>query len=240
MRYILIGAVLAFAVPAAANATVTVFSGQDDGAAVGGTFTNSDAAASNFFAAALPYSPLLTTGFETLPVGYSASYSLPAASVAITGTNFGAGVSGISNTTLGNLYGFDVGNGAGKWLGFPTGDATFTFAGSTHAFGFYSTGVQSVFGTTFQVSFTDGSSQLLNVPVNVNGGVNFFGLVDTKAFSKITISRPGNDAWGIDNVSYGFPAASPTPEPASWALMLGGFGMLGTAMRRRKATPLAA
>jgi len=28
--------------------------------------------------------------------------------------------------------------------------------------------------------------------------------------------------------------SSPTPEPASWALMLGGFGLVGGAMRRRK------
>jgi len=29
-------------------------------------------------------------------------------------------------------------------------------------------------------------------------------------------------------------AESPTPEPATWALMLGGFGLLGSSMRRRK------
>ena len=32
-------------------------------------------------------------------------------------------------------------------------------------------------------------------------------------------------------------AASPTPEPAIWALMIGGFGLVGTAMRRRAAVP---
>ena len=30
------------------------------------------------------------------------------------------------------------------------------------------------------------------------------------------------------------------PEPASWALMLGGFGMIGGVMRRRKVTFAAA
>ena len=34
-------------------------------------------------------------------------------------------------------------------------------------------------------------------------------------------------------------AAPGVPEPASWALMLGGFALLGTATRRRPATAAA-
>ena len=33
--------------------------------------------------------------------------------------------------------------------------------------------------------------------------------------------------------------ASPIPEPAGWALMIGGFGVLGAAIRRRKRTKVA-
>ena len=36
-------------------------------------------------------------------------------------------------------------------------------------------------------------------------------------------------------IFYGTSASSPTPEPASWALMLGGFGLVGGAMRSRRA-----
>ena len=36
----------------------------------------------------------------------------------------------------------------------------------------------------------------------------------------------------IDNLVVNVAAA--VPEPASWAMMVGGFGMLGAAMRRRK------
>jgi hypothetical protein len=36
----------------------------------------------------------------------------------------------------------------------------------------------------------------------------------------------------VDN---GLPNAAPTPEPASWALMIGGFGMIGSTLRRRRA-----
>jgi hypothetical protein len=31
------------------------------------------------------------------------------------------------------------------------------------------------------------------------------------------------------------PPATPAPEPASWAMMIGGFGAIGTALRRRRA-----
>ncbi len=40
----------------------------------------------------------------------------------------------------------------------------------------------------------------------------------------------------IDNVVFDVrQSAAPVPEPASWAMMLGGFGLIGSAMRRRRA-----
>jgi len=218
--------------PVAAHAQM-VFTGADDGAPVGGIFTNSDAAFAAFFGDALPYSPLITNGFSTFATGYSTSYSLLNATLTVNDTNYGVGYSGINDTTYGNLYGFDVGTGTGKYLGIVDGSATFAFNGSTHAFGFYATGVQTIFGTTFEVTYANGTSKSFAVPVNGNGGVNFFGVVDPVAFSSITIYRPGIDAWGIDNVSYGFPAAA-VPEPASWAMMIGGFAFVGAALRRRR------
>ena len=41
----------------------------------------------------------------------------------------------------------------------------------------------------------------------------------------------GQPAFEIDNVAFN----SAVPEPATWAMMLGGFGLIGAAMRRRKA-----
>jgi len=38
----------------------------------------------------------------------------------------------------------------------------------------------------------------------------------------------------VDNLTLGIANAPAVPEPASWALMLGGFALLGDAMRRRK------
>jgi hypothetical protein len=41
----------------------------------------------------------------------------------------------------------------------------------------------------------------------------------------------GQPAFEVDNVAFN----SAVPEPATWAMMLGGFGLIGAAMRRRKA-----
>jgi hypothetical protein len=56
-------------------------------------------------------------------------------------------------------------------------------------------------------------------------GVAYTGAVDTVGF----YGRPGY--WALDNVAFAGPGA--VPEPASWALMLGGFGLVGAALRRR-------
>jgi len=243
MKNMIFATALAFALPAAAGATITTFSGQDDGAPVGGTFTNSDAAAANFYAAALPYAPLVTTGFETIPVGFSHHYALPDATLHLTAGDYGPLYSGVTNAAVGlpydRLYGFDVGTGSGNWLGFYAGSATFSFNGlASHAFGFYATGTQDVFGHDFFLTIDNDPSQAFLLPVNVNGGVQFFGLVDTDAFHSITIWRPRYDAWGVDNVSYGVPQGA-APEPASWALMLCGFGLVGGAMRGRRTVSFA-
>jgi hypothetical protein len=66
-----------------------------------------------------------------------------------------------------------------------------------------------------------------NFSIGAPGGTIRLGLSDNSAIAS------GND-FGVDNVRL-----AGVPEPASWALMIMGFGGLGVAMRRRRAATFA-
>jgi len=74
-----------------------------------------------------------------------------------------------------------------------------------------------------------------------NGGGNPTN-VDTSVFYRFDAGTTGitsftlNFAASSNAVLFQTGVPSPTPEPAAWAMMLGGFGLLGTAMRRRRRT----
>jgi hypothetical protein len=210
--------------------TITPFTGSDDGAPITGPFPLSAAAQTAFLAAA---GPTTTSNFGSLPVGVYTPFTLaPGVTVSWNAPNFGNGFSGISNTTLGNLDGFCVTPGCSQWFGSPEGTATYSFATPITAFGLWLTGVQTVFTTSFTLTFNDGAAETINLPINVNGGTTFYGFTDSATFSSITITNLSNDAWGQDVVSYST-QSSTVPEPSS--LLLLGSGALGLAgMIRRK------
>ncbi|MFZ2988830.1 PEP-CTERM sorting domain-containing protein [Ideonella sp.] len=215
----------------AAQSAINTYSGSDDAADTSGPWTQSAAAETSFGSAAAGFGSLQTLTFEAQALGMG-GFTQGNASVAISGSDYGNGFSGVSNTTFGNLYGFNVTSGGSQWLGAPAGSATFTFAGGTHAFGAYFTGLQTVFSgsSLMVVTFNDGTSQTLAVPVNANGGASYFGFTNTNAFSSVTLSNVSNDAWGVDNVSF---TVTSVPEPGSMALMVAGLAMVGAARRRR-------
>jgi hypothetical protein len=59
--------------------------------------------------------------------------------------------------------------------------------------------------------------------------------VTLRISQSLSYSAAGGESYGIGRLgSAEVGSASPAPEPASWAMMVGGFGLLGATMRRRK------
>lgn len=48
-----------------------------------------------------------------------------------------------------------------------------------------------------------------------------------------------NDGASLDEVRFVFSPTTAVPEPTTWALMIGGFGMMGAVLRRRRAAAFA-
>jgi hypothetical protein len=238
-RFVARAALIALAVCATSQAGIVTFVGQDDGAPATGPFPLSTAAQTSFETAAAAFGPLNTITYESLATGfYSPITAAPGVTITLPGTdpNIGPGVSGISDTTLGNLYGFNTTPEGSQWLGFPVGSATFTFATPTNSFGTFLTGLQTVFSDTtdLQITFNDGTSELLTPPINVNGGAEYFGFTDTTAFSSVTITNLSEDYWGIDDTTYNVDTAA-TPELGSLSLIGVGLAGVGLVLRRKRA-----
>lgn len=82
------------------------------------------------------------------------------------------------------------------------------------------------------VTFGDNSAQLFALTVgNVN---SFFGLTSDKLIKSIAFGpggqRTNSVSFALDNLTIG----NAVPEPATWAMMILGLGMVGAAARRRR------
>ena len=80
--------------------------------------------------------------------------------------------------------------------------------------------------TAAQFAFFGGGVANLFVPLNFAAGTN------TLVFSYSGDAQGlGDEAWGLSNVVV---SGGAVPEPASWAMLIAGFGMVGYASRRRR------
>lgn len=105
--------------------------------------------------------------------------------------------------------------------------ATFTFATPITAFG-----IDIAFNRAEIASFSGGISGSLALSANTPG---FFGAISDTPFSTVVVDVSGAPSIGFDALAFGNAAATPVPEPATWAAMIAGFGLVGGAMRRRAA-----
>lgn len=123
---------------------------------------------------------------------------------------------------------------------------TITFDTAVSAIGFYGTDIGDINGQlSLQVTRATGIETIL-VPHTRNapdGSLLFFGLIDKEnPFTAIRFFNTGgtSDVLSIDDIVVGDPdQVAAVPEPASWAMMIGGFGVMGASLRRRQRVAIA-
>ena len=92
-------------------------------------------------------------------------------------------------------------------------------------------GTGSFGDSTYLVNFT--------IPNAVTTTISFTGATN-EAASNSDGTTGGNEAYGVDNFRLTGTAVSgpgAVPEPASWAMMIAGFGMMGAGLRYRRRRP---
>lgn len=232
-------AAIAAGVSTPAFAAPTVFFGEDVAANTSSTtFANATAARNNFFA---NLNGVGTETFESLSGGTPIALTFPGAGTAtLTGTG------SVTGAPIGGRYAFSGTN----YYQAQAGNFTVNFSDAIAAFGFYATDIGD-YGGQLQLQLTNslGVVSLLNVgnTIGSNGSTSgsnlYFGFYDTaNTYTSISfLNSSGSDGFGFDDLSVGsvtqvMPAV---PEPATWAMMIGGFGMVGGSMRRRRAVRVA-
>ena len=148
-------------------------------------------------------------------------------------------------TLVGKINAFETNFGRSYGLGIGGGGLAVGFAGNVvqylDGFGFIE---QAAFPLGFDPSAYN------SYRLSVSGGLQSFSINGTSVYSNLTINGPAapstiyfGDGTGFANASanirsvvFTFPGAGGVPEPASWALMITGFGLAGGAIRRRRET----
>ncbi len=108
------------------------------------------------------------------------------------------------------------------------------------AFGFFGTDIGDL-GGSLALRLTDefGNLSYINAGNTIggaDGSTLYFGFLDrTTRYTQVLLTNNnGNDQFSYDDFSIGTPGAvNSVPEPASWAMMVAGFGLVGAMTRRR-------
>ena len=136
--------------------------------------------------------------------------------------------------------GVDVIDGAFYQLHFDTGFVANLTAGSARyaaAIGTLSSGVFTPFATGSDIRSYRGNmiSGVYSAPVLVSGTGSGSGHVAVRLAQAGTLSVAGqSDYFGFDNVVLTVELPGGVPEPATWTMLIAGFGLTGAVLRRRQ------
>ena len=221
------------AMPGYAFAAPIVYSGFDSGASAPGA--NATAAAAAFD---LAVSGASIETFEGFTVGANTN-GLSGPGYTISSTGFQ-----IRNTSACDLplCGSNTTAGGENFAYSISADAalTFVFMNPIKAFGAIFGGLQT--GTN-ALKWSDGGNDysLAINPDSIDGGFAFVGFYDANAsISSVTLDIPF-DLISVDDVRYGpTDVMGNVPEPATWAMLVLGFGVVGAAIRSRRTVRRAA
>jgi hypothetical protein len=87
---------------------------------------------------------------------------------------------------------------------------------------------------SFTLNFADGSTQVLD-PQGVNPSWAYFGFNSDVGFQSITVKPAATSQvlFYMDDLTIGEGVAA-VPEPATWGMMIVGFAVIGSTMRRQR------
>jgi hypothetical protein len=130
--------------------------------------------------------------------------------------NFGATISGAS-TTFDDIFQFTI-----PQDGKGSGSLSTSFSSPMNQL---TIGQVLVNGISYALTSSSGGQSLTvsGIPI-LNGVMNTIEVKGTNSASAVAATYTGTATF----------AAGAVPEPASWAMMIGGFGLIGAAMRRRR------
>jgi hypothetical protein len=215
-----------------AEAAMAVFSGYDAFATDVQARPNSDAARDAYLAATAGHGVDHLASFET---GFGSFDSLDlGGGGAVTGLDYFGAQQSVRATPVcfSSLCGYNTTPGGAGFLSLYGGEATFSFTDPILAFGAYFSGAQ-IDGVT--LTFNDGEVRTIDVPGHY--GIDFVGFSDpAKAISQVKLNI-GNDIMAMDDLRFTTaapPSAGGVPEPATWAMMIAGFGLVGATLRGRR------
>lgn len=246
-RASLMAALVTCSIPASAT---TVFAGHDDNS--GGAMLSSpvaDAANASFLA---DLTDIRSASFENYaagakPTAMTLEGTAGSTEAALSGAAF---VMGSAPRTTPFSSGTFATNGS-SFLQLEQSSFTIRFDQAVDGLGFYATDIESdalailtlASGKTETYSF----DALFDSSHAGSGSVDFLGFTNLAGISSLTLMHSTvSDTLGFDDFQIGsanlFQAAAvdEVPEPMTWALFVGGFGLVGATLRRRERMPATA